>query len=329
MSFSIYIDSDEVAFVANEGETILESAKNNNVNLRDGCVKGICRVCKMILVSGDIKYPQGSTICLTSDEIVENYILPCCALPQSDLVCSQDNSMSGKKYIKEGVLVISKEDKGSVCILRLKLSASSSFSARPGDYIEVEFGVNKYRKYSVANNPRRDGYVELHIRYREGGAFSKHLRNSIVLNDVLWIRGPYGETTFNLASKRALLLIATGTGLAPILSMLRSEHIDSNREILLYWGCRYSEDLYYMDTISSVIDKFARLEFVPILSRPAEGNWEGVVGYVQNCVLDEVNSLHSFDVYACGSPEMIQDAFNIFTKHLSLPASQFYSDAFY
>ncbi|POA20285.1 CDP-6-deoxy-delta-3,4-glucoseen reductase [Pseudomonas sp. FW300-N1A1] len=333
MVYNVFLQSDEVTFSANEHETILESAKRQNINLQQGCVKGVCRVCKLKLISGGVEYRSGSTVCLTEDEVAGNYFLPCCAIATSDIVCATNSQGTGVARVsrrKEGVLVVHKEEKGSVFILRLKLSVHTMIVANPGQYIEVEVGDGLFRAYSIANIPHKDGVVELHVRYRRGGVFSERLKHSIQLNDVLWIRGPYGDFKLDDASERNLLFIATGTGFSPILSMLASGTIDSGRVIHFYWGGRSYEDLYFLESIASLINDYKSLHFKPVLSSPSRwDDWEGMVGYVQNCVMDGIDCLRDFDVYACGSPDMIQDAFNLFTTQCNLPAGQFYSDAFY
>ncbi|WP_258019362.1 FAD-binding oxidoreductase [Pseudomonas chlororaphis] len=223
-----------------------------------------------------------------------------------------------------------KEDKGSVFILRLKLSAHTMIAADPGQYIEVEVGDGVFRAYSIANIPHKDGVIELHVRYRQNGAFSERLKHSVQLNDVLWIRGPYGDFKLDCTSERKLLFIATGTGFSPILSMLASGAINDERVIHFYWGGRFHEDLYFLDSILSLVNDYKNLYFNPVLSSPSRlDGWKGMVGHVQNCVVGEIDCLRGFDVYACGSPGMIQDAFNLFTTQRNLPAGQFYSDAFY
>lgn len=332
MGHNILLEPQNVSFSTSEAQTILEAAQQHNVSLQKGCVAGVCRVCKLKLISGDIDYLVGSTVCLTEREVSDNYFLPCCAIARSDIICSAGTAYgaTSQQHPKEGVVVIYKERRGSVFIVRLKLSRHSRMAASPGQYIDVEAGENIFRSYSIANVPQRDGFIELHIRYRQGGVFSERLKDVIKLNDVLWIKGPQGDFILDESSGRDLLFMATGTGLAPIQAMLTCGLIKSDKRIHLYWGARCPQDLYFLEVIRDLESRYEHFCFTPVWSRAvADDRWKSGMGYVQDCAKNTIGCLKDFDVYACGSPAMIQEAFREFTTTCELPVAQFHSDAFY
>lgn len=332
MGHNIFLESHSINFAAREDQTILEAAQQHHVGLQKGCVAGVCRVCKLKLIAGDIEYRAGATVCLTEREVNEHYFLPCCAVARSDIICSTGSTYgaAAPQHPKEGVVVIFKERRGSVFVVRLKLSRYSRMEPMPGQYVEVEMGDKVCRSFSIANVPQRDGFIELHVRYRPDGVFSERLKEVIELNDVLWIKGPYGDFVLDESSNRHLLFIATGTGMAPIQAMLTSGRIRCDQAIHLYWGATCAQDLYFMEMIRDLQSRYERFYFTPVLSRATvDDHWPGATGYVQHCAKNRIGCLKNFDVYACGSPLMIQDAFREFTTLCHLPPVQFHSDAFY
>ena len=115
--------------------------------------------------------------------------------------------------------------------------------------------------------------------------------------------------------------------LRPFIQMLgKNEALD---DVVVYWGGRTKQDLYALDKIEALKDKFPNLRFIPVLSEPlSEDEWNGRVGFVHQAVLDDYEDLASYEVYACGSPLMVNAARGDFQKLRNLAIENFYSDAF-
>lgn len=198
---------------------------------------------------------------------------------------------------------------------------------RAGQYIDIVLNDGVRRSFSIANAPDRGNLIELHIRYVSGGEFSDFLLNSLEVGDSLEVRGPYGEFFLREHSHRPVILLAGGTGFAPIKGII--EHlfsIDSRRPIHLYWGARTSQDLY-MHELARAWERRENFHYVPVCSEPQQDiPWEGRHGFVHQAVLEDFADLGGYDVYANGPRLMISAAREAFLAQ-GLPPQHFYYDA--
>lgn len=212
--------------------------------------------------------------------------------------------------------------------VRLRLPPTAQLSWLPGQYVDVTGPGSVRRSYSIANAPRDDGLVELHIKRVEGGVLSAFWFEAAAPGVLLRLRGPLG--TFFLRERPGpepwhVALLATGTGLAPVKAILEdiAARPAARRpdRVSLHWGARREADLYWRPDESLPID-----HYVPVLSR-ADSAWSGARGYVQQALLDGGPDLAVTIVYACGSAAMIHDARDALMR-AGLPGHRFLSDAF-
>jgi len=131
-------------------------------------------------------------------------------------------------------------------------------------------------------------------------------------------------------SDKPILLLASGTGFAPVKAMLEHAfHHSIKRPITLYWGALHLNHLYMLDLPKKWEQEHANFKFVPVLSEPApEDRWQGRTGFLHQAVMEDFADLHDYQIYACGSPVMVEAAHQAFTTERSLPNEEFYSDAF-
>jgi CDP-4-dehydro-6-deoxyglucose reductase len=315
-------------FYSIEGETILNSAVQQEIALEHSCRTGRCSACIARVTTGstDVLIDEES---LTTQELEEGFILTCCRSAISDLELDIEDLGDLAKYKPRTLparIDSIKYSSDDVMEVVLRTPPASKLAYRAGQYIDV-IGPNGVRRsYSLANAPRRDGNLELQIRKVEGGELSKYWFESAKPNDLLRIEGPRGTFCLRPLSMKSLVLLATGTGIAPIKSILeelsRSEAVDTPRfdNIHLYWGGRSQEDLYWRPEFSNL-----PVIFVPVLSRINNG--QARKGYVQHAVLEDRIDLSSAVVYACGSEIMIRSAKSMLVAE-GLDFSHFYSDAF-
>jgi CDP-4-dehydro-6-deoxyglucose reductase len=185
--------------------------------------------------------------------------------------------------------------------LYLRLPAAEVFHFEAGQYIDVMLPGGRRRSFSIASPPHDSRLLELHVRRVAGGEFSAPLFDAGAHSALLNIEGPLGQFTYRPGSE-PMLLVGGGTGLAPLLSILR--HVAETgieRDMTLYWGVRSERDLY----AGAVLEKLAaRLRYVPVLSEPSPA-WQGARGWVHEAVLGDVGDLERYAVYAAGPPAMI------------------------
>jgi CDP-4-dehydro-6-deoxyglucose reductase len=224
-----------------------------------------------------------------------------------------------------------------VAALFLTLPANERLQFMAGQYLEIILRDGKRRAYSMANPPEEDTLIELHVR-NMGGAFTEYVFNKMKEKDILRFEGPLGTFFLREDSDKPMVLVASGTGFAPIKAI--SEHIFAegiNREgsgkalrpVALYWGARSRQDLYLDALPTRWASEQPNFRYVPVLSEAkAEDAWTGRTGLVHRAVMEDFPDLSGHQVYACGVPLMVDAARRDFTTLCGLPEDQFFADAF-
>jgi len=212
--------------------------------------------------------------------------------------------------------------------IQLKLPANERLQFLAGQYIDILMRGGMRRSLSMANPPQDDALLELHLR-NYGGPFSQHVFGKMKEKDILRFEGPLGTFFMREESAKPLILLASGTGFAPIKAMIEHAlHKGVTRPMTLYWGGRRRSDVY----LSALAEKWERehgIRFVPVLSEAQpEDAWTGRTGFVHRAVMEDFPDLTGYQVYACGVPIMVESAHRDFTTQCGLPEDEFYSDAF-
>jgi CDP-4-dehydro-6-deoxyglucose reductase, E3 len=213
--------------------------------------------------------------------------------------------------------------------LYLRLPAVERMQFLAGQYIDILLPQNHRRSFSLANPPHDDALLELHVRNVPGGLFSKEVFQHLKEGTLLRIQGPLGTFFLREDSSRPIVMIAGGTGYAPIQAMLR--HLfenHRNREVVFYWGARAVRDLYADARLKEWAKTQAGFRYVPVLSEPMpEDHWTGHTGFVHEAVLKDMPDLAGHDIYLSGPPPMVQAARAAFPAHGADPLRMF-SDSF-
>lgn len=317
MAFKINIKPSGVTFESSE--IILDDAILQSVHLKHSCKNGQCGECEARIVSGTVENDLG-------ERINQGNVLICRSKALTDLELEIDY-YSELKHIKQKVypckVVSANYPTENVMILFLRLPPNSGFEYLPGQYIDLIYlGVK--RSYSIANIKLENEFIELHIKRVLSGAMSDLIFGNLNENQLMRLEGPKG-TFFLRNNQKKLILIATGTGIAPIKSIVESMiKNDDNREAYIYWGMRTIDD-FYMPELVKLSQIRSNIHVYPVLSR--EEKIDYLHGYVQDSVIAMHKDLADFDVYACGSKVMINSAKQLFLQH-GLAYSSFYSDAF-
>lgn len=296
-----------------EDQSVLEVALAAGLNLPHSCRSGHCASCRARLLAGEIHYPNGRTAGLTAEEAASGYVLLCQARPRSDLrveariianVSEAEIKTLPCRIARMGLLA------PDVMQVFLRLPAVEPLQFRAGQYLDVLVdGSGKRRSFSIASPPHESGEIELHIRHVPGGGFTSTLFEKLQAGALLRIEGPLGQFTYREGAS-PVLMIAGGTGFAPIKSILRHAlEKGAKRPIHLYWGARHSRDLYEEQTVLEWVKQHPNLSFTAVLS---EANTEEIehehrrTGWVHDAVLADYPNLGAVEVYAAGPPAMIE-----------------------
>jgi len=317
MTYNIEIQPAGVHFKSDEN--LLEDALSQSIPLEYSCKTGECGACNADIVSGEIENEHG--------EVVSNgSILTCQSKAKSDVVLKA-NYYPELVHIKQKTVpckVASFEYRtDDIVVIKFRFPPTAKFDYLPGQYIDLSFKGIK-RSYSIANEKSASGELELHIRKVHNGKMSELLFGQLKENQLMRLEGPKG-TFFVKESNKPLILIATGTGIAPIKAIVEELLTkEDNRSIDIFWGMQFAKEIY-CDELIELSKQNTHINFTPVLSKESTAGC--VNGYVQNAVVEAFPSLEGKEIYACGSMKMIEDSRELFLKH-NLTESAFHSDAF-
>ena len=322
-------------FEVQRDETILAAAIRQGVGLPYGCKDGACGSCKSRLLSGRVIHGAHQFKALSPAEEDLGLVLTCCATPQTDCTLEARSVPGVGEFpvlkMPTRLLQLSRPA-ADVAVLRLQLPANQRFQYHAGQYVEFILQGGARRSYSMANAPSRLGSppaIALHIRHMPGGLFTDQVFSTLKEKDILRMEGPFGSFLLRESSK-PMILLASGTGLAPIKALVEQLQDEAvPRSAVLYWGCRGPQDLYLQDWAIQAAAAMPQLRYVPVLSEPpADGRWSGRVGLVHQAVMADFPDLSGHQVYACGTPVMVDAAQRDFSTLCQLPPDEFFADAF-
>ena len=336
MSFKITLEPSGLQFDVAADEAILPAAIRQGVGLPYGCRDGACGSCKSRLLEGRVIHGAHQSKALSADEEAAGFILTCCATPQTDCVVEARSVPGAGEFpilkLPSRVMAIDKPSP-DVAVLKLQLPANQNLQYRAGQYVEFILRDGARRSYSMANAPHLLGTppaIELHIRHMPGGKFTDHVFGAMKEKDILRVEGPFGSFFLRETSDKPMVLLASGTGFAPIKALI--EHMEFKgitRPTVLYWGCRSKADLYLHEWAEAAAARLPHLRYVPVLSEPkTEDGWTGRTGLVHQAVMTDLPDLSGHQVYACGAPIMVESAERDFTARCGLPADEFFADSF-
>jgi CDP-4-dehydro-6-deoxyglucose reductase len=257
----------------------------------------------------------------------------CCAVPQGDLVIEAREVAGSSDYpIRKMPTRVSTIHKAApdVAVITLQLPANEALAYRAGQYIEFLLKDGRRRAYSIAVAPSFGGPLELHVRHLPGGVFTDHVFTNMKEREILRFEGPLGTFFLREESDKPIVLLASGTGFAPVKALVEHMiHLKSTRPVSLYWGGRRPQDLYMHELCEQWAREMPHFRYIPVVSDALpEDQWQGRTGYVHLAVMQDFPDLSGFQVYACGAPVMVDAARKDYVEQCKLPADEFYADAF-
>lgn len=334
MTFRIALNFEDGAtrFIdCNAGEKVLDAAYRNKINLPMDCSDGVCGTCKCRVEQGS--YDLGDDYiddALTTDEAAEGLVLTCQMVPSSDCVIAVPVPASACK-LKPVAVDVELVAIDRLSDNRVRVSIKAVDAALPvflaGQYVNfaVPGSGGAERSYSFSSAPGAESATFL-IRNIEGGVMGDYLGQRAEIGDRLSINGPLGS--FYLREpKRPMLMLAGGTGVAPILSMLEqlAANGTSGYAVRLLYGAHASADLVEMDRIEALAAKIPGFSFVTCCSDPTSE--DARAGHVTDHFgADDLNG-GDVDIYLCGPPAMV-DAVRAHVAACGINPAGFYNEKF-
>ena len=335
MSFNITVQPSGRTFVAQADEALLAAAIRQGIGLPYGCKDGACGSCKCKKLEGSIAQGTHQLKALSIEEAAQGFILTCCATALTDVVLESRNVTDESAFpIKKMPTRVASLTKAShdVMLVRLQLPAADVFKYHAGQYVEFLLRDGDRRAYSMANAPHTQAespQLELHVRHMPGGKFTDHVFSAMKEKEILRVEGPFGSFYLREDSVKPMVLLASGTGFAPIKAII--EHLQFKgitRPAVLYWGGRRPADLYMHDWVMTKVAEMPNLKYIPVISDALlEDAWAGRTGFVHNAVLQDMADLSGYQVYACGAPIVVDSAQAAYIA-AGLPEDEFYADSF-
>lgn len=319
MSFQVQIPETGESFVAKAGETVLAAALRADVRLPHDCQAGGCGTCRVRLAAGSVSYDE-APFGLSPEEEAEGYALACQAVPEGDLVIEVPlvTVTLPEPRLHTAVVAGIEPLCDGVSRLTLTFPDDPAPDYLPGQYMNVLLEDGVIRSFSMGSAPGK-GVLDFHVRRNPGGRFTDRLLARAKPGDRIRVELPMGSFLYREEDYRPLLMVATGTGIAPLRSILEALMDDPDcPPVHLYWGMRTEADLYLDREIRTWGDRFDEFTYVPVLSRPGP-SWDGRRGHVQDAVAEDFGDLSEHAVYLCGSPAMIVDAKRIFMARGASP----------
>lgn len=337
MSFQITIQPSQHQFPADPDKSVLDAALAAGILLPYSCRSGACSTCKARVVSGSVEAGNTAAQILTPEEIHEGFTLLCQARATSDLVIeSKEIRLASDIQIRKLPSRVTSMSRPTtdVAVLQLQLPATESFRFYAGQYVEIILKDGKRRSYSMANPPHSAAALELHVRHLPGGLFTDHVfgagATQLKEREILRVEGPFGSFFLREDSDLPIVMVASGTGFAPIKAIVEHMiHQHIHRPVALYWGGRRPADLY-MDTLAKQwAQSIPDFTYIPVVSDALpEDAWTGRTGFVHRAVMDDFPSLMGHQVYACGAPIVVESARREFVSQCGLPDEAFFADSF-
>ena len=324
MGFTVTLKPSGHTFEVPEGQNVLQAGLGAGHMLPYSCRAGVCRTCRGTILEGRVDYGLVHETYLPDADKAKGYALLCQAKPLSDLVVEVREVQGVRPRTIPCRVERLEKPAPDVAVIGLRLPMNENFRFLAGQYVDMLLKDGKRRSYSLAVRPDPAGItaLEIHVRHTPGGVFTDHVFASLKVRDLLRFEGPLGSFYLREDSNKPIVMLASGTGFAPIKALC--EHAlekKISRPITLYWGVRLKRDLYMLDLPRS----WPHVKFIPVLS---DETWDGRMGFVHRAVMEDFPDMSGVQVYACGAPIVVESARRDFSAQCKLPPDEFYADSF-
>lgn len=332
MSYSVALAfEDGVTRFVNCGpmETVADASYKARINIPLDCRDGACGTCKSLCESGEFDGGDYIDDALTEDEAAAGYCLPCQMVPRSDLVVqiptTSDVAKTAAAAHPATVTAVERLAEGAFA-LSVELDDRDALAFLPGQYVNISVpGTDQTRSYSFSTGAD-SRHLSFLIKYASGGAMSEYLAQRCAVGDRLELTGPMGSF-FLRESSRPLLLLAGGTGLAPVLSILETLAAarTADRPVHLIYGTSFDTDVVYTDLLDEFTTRIPGMTWDLVVADPATTHPNS--GYVTGLIRPEHLHDGTTDIYLCGPPPMVE-AVRGFLDDEGLQVTHFYYEKF-
>ncbi len=282
------------------GESVLDTLLRNNIDAPYSCKAGVCQTCIMQCVSGQL--PETAQQELKPNLREQGYFLSCQCFTDSDLQIRLPES--------EQLFVTAKlieKQRLSPTVYRLHLQTATPLFYHAGQFINVKRNDGLIRSYSLASLPSEDNSLELHVKRMDNGAMSHWMTEDFQIGENIEIDGPIGNCFYASTSHdQPMLLVGSGTGLAPLIGILRDAlHNNHSGPVYLYHVSFKEDELYLDKEIKALIENTPNVHYKPIITQHMTEDYV-VSGRAGETALVEHPKLNGWKIFICGAPAMVK-----------------------
>jgi propane monooxygenase reductase subunit len=319
-TYTITLEPIGVEFQVEEDETILDAAFRQGIALPHGCKEGQCSACKCQVIEGEFELLKYSTFALSDPDREMGNTLLCRSLALEDMTIEllnfDEESLSKSIAVKDFRGKITRKENLTHDILTVEIKVETPIKFWAGQYVDItvttQEGETITRSFSMANTPDQAQDLKFIIKKYPDGKFSNALNEgAIEIGAEVNVKGPFGSCFRREEKTGPLVLVAAGSGMSPIWSILH-DHIISreDRKVYFFYGARTKHDLFYLDEIEAITAEHSDITFIPVLSHAEDDDsWTGAKGFVHEVVQSELRRLDietDACAFACGPPPMIE-----------------------
>ncbi|MBR0566165.1 2Fe-2S iron-sulfur cluster binding domain-containing protein [Azoarcus sp. L1K30] len=308
------------------GSNLLDVLRKNEVPVSYSCMSGRCGTCRCRVIDGDIidEGPEAGRPNL----IGERHVLACqsvltgnCAIE----ILEADEIVNHPARIIKGTVVGIEPVTHDIIKLRMRLAKPLEFS--PGQYATLQFSPDHARPYSMAGLPS-DEEMAFHIRKVPGGRVTEYIFSTIKAGAAIKVSGPLGTAYLRRTHTGPMLCVGGGTGLAPVLSIVRGAiEAGMRNPVHLYFGVRSEADLYNADDLQALAASTPNLTVHIVIASGKAGQGQRS-GLVTDAIEHDLPDLNGWRAYLCGAPAMVE-ALSLLVTRLGINPSHVHADAFY
>ena len=329
----VFEDGRIVKFDASEDDNIYFACLKKKVRILTDCLEGACATCKGVCTSGTYYLDEYTDEALTEEEFDKREVLTCQMHVTSDCVIefSYESRIALKSKPDTRSATVTQVDMISSTVAKLVVEPDADadpISFIPGQYVHLSVpGTDEHRSYSFANAAFETGKYTFYVKILEQGAMSDYLSSGAKAGDEMTVTGPFGRFYLRPV-QRPVLMVAGGTGLAPMLSMLDTmiAQDETDQPVRLIYGANEAEELFGLEQIAGYGEQGLDIATELSIVDPGAG-WEGATGHVTDLLRPELLNGGDCDVYLCGPPPMI-DAAEAWLSDNGMEASQVHAEKF-
>ncbi|WP_246741448.1 2Fe-2S iron-sulfur cluster-binding protein [Bradyrhizobium aeschynomenes] len=328
MTRQLRIEPDGVAIDAADHDSILQAARRGGVSLAYECGWGSCGACKLTLVDGEVELMFPGAPAVNPRDARRNRILACQSRAISDIIVARgpgDWSAPAPRCIEQQAILLAVEDLAPE-IRQFSFETAEPIAFRPGQYAILHLGVGLRRCYSMSNLPGSRLLQFIAKRY-DGGRGSNALA-ALAPGARLTIEAPFGACTLRREPGRKVF-VAGGTGVAPILAMLReaaAARLDFEAPVDVLYGARTPADLAAGDMLAAAVARIPYARHLPVVEIAPE-SWPHASGFVTAAITSTIAEPAAAEFYVAGPPVMV-NAVKALLRSADVPITQVHYDSF-